>query len=106
MKMVALSCIALNRFRISSSILLSFSVSVEHGCILCIEMLVPRETHVGATKFGWPCDDVSENFENFGIAGRFLHGFWQRFCSSMLLPYRPLSDVPQRLIDLYVFHLF
>ena len=80
-------------------------MGVEHGRIPCIEMLVPRETHVGATKFGWPCDDVSENFENFGIAG-FSHGFWQRFRSSMLLPYRLLSDVPQRLVDLYVFHLF
>ena len=68
-------------------------MGVEHGGIPCIEMFVPRETYIGATKFGWLYDDVSENFENFGIAGRFLHGFWQRFCSSILLPYRPLSDV-------------
>ena len=77
-------------------------MGVEHGRIPCIEMLVPRETHVGATKFGRPCDDVSENF---GITG-FWYGFWQSFRSSMLSPYWLLSDVPQRLIDLYAFHLF
>ena len=77
-------------------------MSVKYGGIPCIEMLVPRETHVGATKFGWPCDDVSENFENFGIVGC----LWYGFCSSMLLPYWLLFDVPQWLVDLYIFYLF
>ena len=89
-EMVASSRMALGPNRQSGSYLLSFCVSVEHGGIPCIWLLVPRETHVGATKFGWLCDDVSENFENFGIAGCFWHGF----CSSMLLPYRLLSNVP------------
>ena len=76
-------------------------MGVEHGGIPCIEIFVPGETHVGATKFGWLCDDVSEN-ENFIIVGF----FWYGFCSSMLLPYWLLSDVPQRLVNLYAFHLF
>ena len=73
MKMVALGHMALGPIRFSSSNLLSFCASVEHGGVPCIEVFVPREMHVDATKFGWPCDTVSEN-EKLSIAG-----FWQRF---------------------------
>ena len=98
-KTVAFGRMALGPIWYSSSNLLSFRASVEHGGIPCIEVFVPRETHIGATRFWRPCDAVSENF---GIAGR----FWHSFCSSMLLPHRLLSDVPQQLFGLYIFHLF
>ena len=31
---------------------MSLCVTVEHGSIPCIEMLVPWETHIGATNLG------------------------------------------------------
>ena len=43
-------------------------MGVEYGGILCIKIFIPGETHVGATKFWWPCDIVSENLKNICIA--------------------------------------
>ena len=43
-------------------------MSVKYGGILCIEMFVPGETYISATKFGWLCDEVSEN-EKLSITG-------------------------------------
>ena len=62
--------------------------------LLCIRFLITGETHFNATKLG----------------GHPMHlgnaDSWHHFRSSRLLPDRLLSDVPQWLVDLFMFHLF